>query len=312
MRKILFDPACLPPNLRDEWDAWQLRACSATKEIIDAWEAWRERGSVDEFEPDFNPHLWAELKAWLLDNVFHGKCAYCEIAEVRSPLHADHYRPKGAVKRREEGRRRRTVRAETVRTFDEDGQEVKHPGYFWLAYHWMNLLPSCFGCNAKDGKRSFFPATRHIMVHRVLADDRAKLRIQKIESSAREGVFYLEPADLDLLEQPELLHPYIDDPSDHLVFGQFGTVAPRDGSARGRASVETFDLKADRLLRARQAAQEKAYRDYALQLLNSQHLPLAAQLLAARQAVEDIIDGRREFSASALAWLREQYPHHGL
>jgi hypothetical protein len=34
------------------------------------------------------------------------------------------------------------------------GKSVEHPGYFWLAYHWKNLLPSCAFCNAHLGKKS--------------------------------------------------------------------------------------------------------------------------------------------------------------
>jgi hypothetical protein len=62
-----------------------------------------------------------------LDLLFHGKCAYCE-----SPYRAvdaqdiEHYRPKGGVQ-----------------------EYPTHPGYWWLAADWPNLLPSCPACNQR-------------------------------------------------------------------------------------------------------------------------------------------------------------------
>jgi uncharacterized protein (TIGR02646 family) len=65
------------------------------------------------------------------------KCAYCE--RVRNEFRetdVDHYRPKGAV----------------------EGQD-RHPGYWWLAHDWRNLLGACKQCNS-DFKRSNFPLSR--------------------------------------------------------------------------------------------------------------------------------------------------------
>src|SRR5690349_1720738 len=60
-----------------------------------------------------------------LDELFHGKCAYCEsVYRAVDALDIEHYRPKGGV------------------TEDDD-----HPGYWWLAGVWSNLLPSCPPCN---------------------------------------------------------------------------------------------------------------------------------------------------------------------
>jgi len=50
-------------------------------------------------------------------------------------LHVEHYRPKGKV---------------TVRTDENDQtsrEVIDHPGYFWLAYEWYNLILSCPYCN---------------------------------------------------------------------------------------------------------------------------------------------------------------------
>lgn len=58
-----------------------------------------------------------------LEELFHGKCAYCE-QELGEQWDVEHYRPKGKV-----------------------AEAPGHPGYFWLAYDWSNLYPSCTNCN---------------------------------------------------------------------------------------------------------------------------------------------------------------------
>lgn len=55
--------------------------------------------------------------------LFHGKCAYCEKLIEKGGAEVEHYRPKGAI------------------------EGCDHPGYWWLALKWSNLLPTCPGCN---------------------------------------------------------------------------------------------------------------------------------------------------------------------
>jgi uncharacterized protein (TIGR02646 family) len=53
-----------------------------------------------------------------------GKCAYCESKIFGDgSREVEHYRPKGGI----------------------DG--IVHPGYWWLAHDWENLLPTCPACN---------------------------------------------------------------------------------------------------------------------------------------------------------------------
>jgi uncharacterized protein (TIGR02646 family) len=60
-----------------------------------------------------------------LEDLFHGKCAYCESEyRTQAPVDIEHFRPKAEIE-------------------DDD----KHPGYWWLAADWENLLPSCIDCN---------------------------------------------------------------------------------------------------------------------------------------------------------------------
>lgn len=60
-----------------------------------------------------------------LNELFHGKCAYCEsVIEATQPIDIEHFRPKGRIH-----------------------ECPSHPGYWWLAAAWENLLPSCIDCN---------------------------------------------------------------------------------------------------------------------------------------------------------------------
>ena len=62
-----------------------------------------------------------------LDSLFHGKCAYCESPyRAVDALDIEHFRPKGGV-----------------------SEWKGHPGYWWLAAVWTNLLPSCPACNQR-------------------------------------------------------------------------------------------------------------------------------------------------------------------
>ena len=60
-----------------------------------------------------------------LEKLFNFKCAYCE-RDLSPPWDVEHFRPKGRVAERRE-----------------------HPGYYWLAYEWTNLYPSCQNCNQR-------------------------------------------------------------------------------------------------------------------------------------------------------------------
>ena len=58
-----------------------------------------------------------------LRRMFAWKCAYCERQLEKGSFEVEHYRPKGHV------------------------HGCDHPGYWWLALEWTNLLPACAACN---------------------------------------------------------------------------------------------------------------------------------------------------------------------
>lgn len=136
-----------------------------------------------------------------LDRLFHGKCAYCEsYYATTQPVDVEHYRPKSEV----EG--------------DKD-----HPGYWWLAMVWTNLLPSCIDCNRRREQHT--PAGGAAsQVKLVEASDRNRWR--KL-STGKATAFPLvtgssratkEEENYDAIEQRLLLDPTRDEPADHIGF----------------------------------------------------------------------------------------------
>jgi len=96
-----------------------------------------------------------------LKSAQHRKCAFCEsLVDHVYPGDVEHYRPKAAVCREEDG-------------------ALERPGYYWLAYDWDNLLFSCALCNQRH-KANRFPladATVRARCHRDALDDESPLFI---------------------------------------------------------------------------------------------------------------------------------------
>lgn len=309
MVRVFFDPTTLQEPLKTEWADWLLKAEAATRRAIEAWEDWRARGSPEKFKCSLEERVWGELKEWLIKNVFHDKCAYCETREVRSPYHAEHFRPKGRVSVYSEGAKKfsRAV------IQDEEGGEMEHPGYFWLAYQWANLLPSCNYCNSALGKKDQFPVAKtYVGVKRLTASEAAQLRRKEIQSFRRQEVYYLQPEDLNELEEPLLLNPYLDDPTDHIIFGDCGVIAPREGSEKGRTSIIVYNLDAEKLRIARQEAQDKALKTYSSEFARGENKALTQRIIEAKDAIRSYINGEKPYSAAVLDYLRLAHPNHGL
>jgi hypothetical protein len=137
-----------------------------------------------------------------LEALFHGKCAYCETRyEVSGPVDIEHFRPKKGV---------------------EDDET--HPGYWWFAGTWANLLPSCLDCN----RRRYQPTPASLSsLSAVLEGSRRGFSIIK---TGKETCFPIqgvrmtaEPSPADMLaalqaEAPLLLDPCLDDPAQFIRF----------------------------------------------------------------------------------------------
>lgn len=198
------------------------------------WNKWKEKAAIEtnrlinQFNADkqliFSASLYKEERIAILKNFFE-KCAYCEsvITITQHIGDVEHFRPKGRVRH-------------------YDGSEVfisasrRHPGYYWLAYDWKNLIPACEACNRPGSNPRSQKSGKH---------DRFPVLGNHCDSPGKEGE-----------EEPLLLNPLIqDNPEEHLVFDpETGIVAPKDGSRRGAVTIDVLGLNRDALVDARRDA----------------------------------------------------------
>jgi uncharacterized protein (TIGR02646 family) len=173
------------------------------------------RGKVEVQPGQFRYEVVEALMA-----IYHDKCAYCESKEFDPQV--EHYRPKNKV-----------VRA------------ARHPGYYWLAFEWSNLVSTCFDCNkVGTGKGNRFP---------LLAGEAFRVKIAPIIAGNRfdPGQTSANGATL-LAEKPSLLHPEIDNPETCFLFDNKGAMKGVDADGRGETTIKVCNLNRKNLLFRRQ------------------------------------------------------------
>jgi uncharacterized protein (TIGR02646 family) len=145
------------------------------------------------------------VKAALLEAQHH-KCAFCE-SRVTHIAYGDveHYRPKAGYQQRE-------------------GDALRRPGYYWLAYSWDNLLFVCQLCN-QERKGNLFPLRR----------PRARARSHSDNLNA---------------EEPLLIDPSRLDPSDYIRFRDQYAVPVRN-RREGKTTIDVLGLNREKLAEAR-------------------------------------------------------------
>jgi uncharacterized protein (TIGR02646 family) len=192
----------------------------ARPEVLDSPRAENERRKAADFFSDpardrqtrfnFSIYKSPQVRDTLIE-LFYGKCAYCESeARASQPVDTEHYRPKGSV-----------------------AESPEHPGYWWLASDWSNMLISCADCSRsrtqageRAGKANRFP----------LVDEADRAFGPGGESR----------------ERPLLLDPCRDDPEAHLVFDEMGHVVSE--TQRGQTSISMLGLNRSGLVDARKRA----------------------------------------------------------
>lgn len=126
-----------------------------------------------------------------LRNDFAWKCAYCEKQLEKGSFEVEHYRPKGGV------------------------AGCDHPGYWWLALSWTNLLPTCAGCNKGLHQHIVTVATSFAEVEAMQAVKPKQLHGKATQFPV--GALRLLPeVDDHDVEQPHLMDPTRTDPEPHL------------------------------------------------------------------------------------------------
>lgn len=170
-----------------------------------------------------------EAVKYALDKLFFGKCAYCESRYAnQAPVDVEHYRPKGRI-----------------------AGVADHPGYWWLAMVWENLLPSCIDCNRRRWQDlpKFPESLAQLLAAPEMQGVRASLGKQDLFPIAGAARATADAPGTD--EKPDLINPCLDDPEKDLVFhidrgDPFGLVLPTfDGtvpSRRGLTSIHVYGL----------------------------------------------------------------------
>ena len=200
-----------------EWARWKRDAMTATNRLIAKVSSGQSCA--------INERLYKRMRHVFYD-AFHGKCAYCEAKFILDQSGAiDHFRPKGAVL---------DLNCQPVSL---DGDGGIHPGYYWLAYDWHNLLPVCNKCNTmmknRDGK---------------LTGKGARFPVKGSHWAGHPGE--------ETQEEPLLLHPIFDHPEEYLGFDEnTGIIYARDNNEKGKTCIELFDLN-------REGLPEKRYKIY--------------------------------------------------
>ena len=250
-----------------------------------------------------------------LEDLFHGKCAYCETLYAPSaPVDVEHYRPKNAP-----------------------AEELGHPGYWWLAMDWENLLPSCADCNRRreqiivDGTASLSELWRT----RTPVEGNAALQSGKGRSFPVAGHRTNPEARTFDAERPMLLDPCRDDPARHLDFRLVGEssvclvvpAGPEGRSERGAVTIHAFGLNRLALVqeRTRVIRRLEFLRDLVLELDEvvrglAQPATVAALEGTPAHGAEEVLrrvigrtleemrastDADQPHSAAAAAWLRD-------
>jgi len=221
--------ALLPPPLDVEWTKLIDETRKAREQLIEDVKNGKE--------PEVKSALYTRYKQFLL-KLFNGKCAYCETKiTAAQPGDVEHFRPKGRVV--DENFKPIRVR--------QNGKEVEHPGYYWLAYDWSNLLPSCTDCNRFRlyGDRASGVPRADIGAGKA---DRFPLKDETKRA--------LHPDD-EAKEMALLIDPTQIDPAQHFYFLSNGTIKPK--TPEGEATLKVFGLNLrEELLEARGLAYEDA------------------------------------------------------
>ncbi|WP_175650024.1 HNH endonuclease [Pseudomonas sp. Marseille-P9899] len=169
-----------------------------------------------------------------LARLFHNKCAYCEtFFSASAPVDIEHFRPKSSV-----------------------SEDAAHPGYWWLAMSWDNLLPSCIDCNRR--RKQYIPTISSSLEALYDTSETFHVGLQQTQTGKQDSFpikdhtkrFVAESYGHDA-EEPYLLDPARDDPRKHLRFhidpaSPVSLVLPTSESGqpseRGAVSIQTYGL----------------------------------------------------------------------
>jgi hypothetical protein len=273
MRKIYLEPIN-----NSKWNRWCSDCKKATEECVNAHERGENPGITDLYKrKSIKKEYFFNREA-----PFFGKCAYCE-TYITDFQHGDveHFRPKAGITDENDNPVYLKNNDGTAKK-DGAGNSVPHPGYYWLAYDWTNLLPSCIKCNEADvinnqkiGKHMRFPVKG---VH-----------AQKPEELPGEQPFLINPA--STLEA--------DDPENHLQINtDTGLLEPL--TERGEMCIKIFGLN----LRE-QLVKDRLRACHEIQNLIFKIITNPGRSDEIKSEISAIKEGKRAYTSASLAALKE-------
>jgi uncharacterized protein (TIGR02646 family) len=158
----------------------------------------------------------------------------------------------------------------------------KDLGYWWLAYRFDNLYFGCLICNRLKG--SHFP----------------------LRAGARALIAEGDPH--EVAEQSLLIDPGFEDPEEHLTFvwipGRGYEIAPRNGSERGKKTIEVLKLDRDDLAEFRRAHYQKVLQPVLEQFAIAQNEATSKAVAQVRKVARALAAADTPFALLARVALR--------
>ena len=211
--------------------------------------------------------IWSDpkVKKFLYESQ-HGKCCYCERKhDEKRVSDVEHFRPKAEVEEAED-----------------------HPGYWWLAYSWENLLIACKTCN-EEYKKSKFP----------LKDESKRAYTERFDIDKEEPIM-INP----LKEDPELLIDY-DFPAEADFSGK-PMVKAVGKCMRSKKTVDGLTGINDENVMLERADKLEYYETVVIAELALRELERADKLKYIDKRVRDCVSSRSEFSGFARFYFRKK------
>ena len=203
----------------EEWQEWR-RECDVARDELVKCVQNGQKPKVKNLYKD--PRMQNVYKSG--KTPFYGKCAYCESdVLVNQPGDIEHWRPKNRVT---------DEKNRAIEIVTGGSKKVPHPGYYWLAYEWRNLLLACAICNR--------PSTSKTTGRLIGKWDQFPVEAFRATKMGEESQ-----------ESPVLLNPVEEDPAVHLKVDEDGFIIAKTDC--GQKCIDIFGLNIrEPLLDARQ------------------------------------------------------------
>lgn len=251
------------------WKRWRKACDIKTQELKDAVAA----GQSPTIKKLYKRKSIKDKFYFSEDGPFHGKCGFCEtyLTQFQNP-DIEHFRPKLGV----------TDENDAPIKVDYGNGEVDHIGYYWLAYEWKNLLPSCAKCNQasvidgeKIGKHNRFPT---------------------------EDIHARDENEIPQ-EHPLLINPLVENPNEFIrVNTKDGLLEPINESLRGRMTIDILGLNTRSHLQKRRQGKIREVTSLLVELMHKtgeEQDKILRELIAMK-------NGRGEYTATVRTVLDER------